>query len=736
MKNNSCRLICIIAVLCVCVGFEPSFGMETYGAYSVMNISFTDETGNPAFALKANQQITAKAVMLKNSNEQVNAMLILAVHSMDNSLKAMAASEQIYLNKDESREIEVKITIPSGCNSENSYFSTYIWDGFNNPQIVYTPEWYETTFEPKPPIKRDEIHIQVNSEKNQEFKAFGTSMNARPFVGFLQEDRKDEIMRLLYNPQGLGFNVLRLWGNIETDPITKEVVLNSGKSSFKSDYIDSGVIKKAMEQSGGKAILQLTPSVMPDYMLEDAATQIELTSAAAIATKGVDIENGEMKNFSNGDWVIFDKFPKTSNQYTYLKISGAAKRGGTIEISDPDSNKVLGSYELDGSGDAYAEKTFKVSMVSANINRLKATFKGGNSESCNLRSFIYGGTRRIKTSEIDNYTKMVASFIKKLKDEYNIKIDVTGIYNEPLFVFGAQQLAKTIKSMRQNLDSMGLDYVKIIATESAEVDEYTLYEWGQIIADKEALAALDGFCFHSYATNSFNYKEDLISLIGNTGKEMWMNEACDTGAEPQNGIKPAELGASVIARLLNDMNYGTTHWIHFIGADQEDPKDNATRIIQTNYGKETDWKLITQKYDYYKQFLNAFEYGAVFRRCYSEEEGAMERPRGKKPNINVAFAQNKDGSYALGIVNSSVNKLYAQGWGKQNDSRFETQEKVTITIDELKNKPKVLFNAYKSGYGGSNMLIGQIPAINGVLTITLSGSDFITLRSAEKETEK
>ena len=31
---------------------------------------------------------------------------------------------------------------------------------------------------------------------------------------------------------------------------------------------------------------------------------------------------------------------------------------------------------------------------------------------------------------------------------------------------------------------------------------------------------------------------------------------------------------------MNDLNYGVTHWLHFIGFENPDPKDDATRILK------------------------------------------------------------------------------------------------------------------------------------------------------------
>jgi hypothetical protein len=77
-----------------------------------------------------------------------------------------------------------------------------------------------------------------------------------------------------------------------------------------------------------------------------------------------------------------------------------------------------------------------------------------------------------------------------------------------------------------------------------------------------------------------------------------MTEASDNGPEEAGNSYRA---ASLAARFLNDMNHRVTHWIHFLGFEVTDPRDNATRIMA--YTPNPLRTTIFQKYFTYQQLV-------------------------------------------------------------------------------------------------------------------------------------
>ena len=116
----------------------------------------------------------------------------------------------------------------------------------------------------------------------------------------------------------------------------------------------------------------------------------------------------------------------------------------------------------------------------------------------------------------------------------------------------------------------------IIAPEHASGgDAYCMQSLESIHRDPEAWRALGGAASHSY---NMGVTEPMAALVGD--KPFWMTEAAANGPEePCDALA----GASLAARVLNDLNHRATHWIHFIAYHLADPADD--QVCATHFFK-------------------------------------------------------------------------------------------------------------------------------------------------------
>ena len=344
-----------------------------------------------------------------------------------------------------------------------------------------------------------------------------------------------------------------------------------------------------------------------------------------------------------------------------------------------------------------------------------------------------GGTPLLD-AEVGNYAAMVAEFIARLKDE-GVTINVTGVQNEPNVneIFAADQMVRIVKELRANLDKRGLQSVQIIASEHASADDLYYKQLDALRADPTAWNAISGVASHSYNMAATDKAAAYVAEPdGRNSKEYWMTEASDNGAEePGNSARAVSLSA----RFLNDMNHRVTRWIHFLGMEESDPKDNATRII--SYQAEPFKTTVYQKYYTYQQLADTFDVGAIFRASQSASEGDMTWTYGLKPRVIAATARNPDGSWGVGIANYTADSFAGvQGW---SDEKWNAEQgghspgqtfPVTIRIDELKNKGALKFDLHRSNGSLKNAVGEPVTMKNGEVTVEVAPLELVTLRSA------
>ena len=335
----------------------------------------------------------------------------------------------------------------------------------------------------------------------------------------------------------------------------------------------------------------------------------------------------------------------------------------------------------------------------------------------------------IPRDKLPAYADIIAEFIEQIQRETGVLINVTGLQNEPndLDRIAPADFDVAVKSLRAALDARGLQKVKVIGPEQANVDGTMADALKSIKADAVAWRDLDGIASHSYnmAANDAT-AQTIAAPDGSNTKSYWMTEASANGAEvPGNALQ----GASLATRFLSDMNHRVTNWIHFIGFETPDPNDNATRIIA--YTVEPLKITKFQKYDYYKSLADTFDVGAKFRQSSSDTEGEMTWTYGPKPRITVAAARNPDETWGIGISNFTAPQFSENPTNDGFENGFKAQTfDVTVQVPELKN---ALFTVHRNGPNENEN--GKVLAMqNGTITIrNVSPLELVTLRSAKIE---
>ncbi len=338
----------------------------------------------------------------------------------------------------------------------------------------------------------------------------------------------------------------------------------------------------------------------------------------------------------------------------------------------------------------------------------------------------------LKESETENYAVLVADFIAQLQRDTGVTLNVTGVQNEPnnLERFSPSQIVRVVKKLRSELDARGLSSVKIVAPEAGSVDGVMYDTVNALKADPVAWNALAGVASHSYNMAS---TPTAANQVAGTGKQYWQTEASDNGPEVPGDTLRA---ASLASRFLNDMNHRTTHWIHFLGFEEADPNDNATRIFA--YTNNPFRVARFEKENYYRLLSQTFDAGAVFRASASNLEGDMTYTFGKKPRITVAAAQNPDGSWGVGVSNFTSPTFS----DSDNESNFDLHNSgyaaktfnVTVRMPELADSPRVSFLVRRSSAPPPTTKAASETATmqNGMVVIpNVKPLELVTLRSVK-----
>jgi len=327
-------------------------------------------------------------------------------------------------------------------------------------------------------------------------------------------------------------------------------------------------------------------------------------------------------------------------------------------------------------------------------------------------------------ASISTYADNLAELILEIKTAFGITINVTGISNEP-GTWTAANVVDCVNGLRASLDARGLTGVKIIAPESSgPTGAVPLVD--VMFNDPTAWTGLFGIASHSYGSVLPNNDLEVRKYT----KQWWITEASDDGNEYAEDENRA---CSILARYLCEMNHGVNEWIFFIGLGQKNDITipAGTTAFLTVYDVKTATVVTFLKYYYFKQALNTFDVGCVFRQCVSSSEGDMflsaTGSTNQNPAINAAAAYNPDGSWGISVVNdtgvtgspaTSTNLFYSA-----------TTYNVTVSVEELANTPSLDFTVYRSRANNHFVNSGTVTLVNGVGAIPIAAKELVSLRS-------
>jgi len=325
------------------------------------------------------------------------------------------------------------------------------------------------------------------------------------------------------------------------------------------------------------------------------------------------------------------------------------------------------------------------------------------------------------------YAKLLASFILQLKTETGVQITATGILNEPNdrpIRFTTQQWPVVVKTLRAELDSRGLQSVAIVAPEAASCDDVAYGMVDAIKSDPVAWAGLNGIATHTYnmgATDTMKQK------IAGSGKNYWQTESSTPGPENLGNFLNAATSAGC---FISDLNHGVTHWIWFIGFEQNDPPDNGTRLLKYDATKPDQAADKFYKYFYIQQLSRAFPPGAVSLACVSSSESTMTWTYGLKPSLIASATKNPDGTTSIALLNYTSDLFGSKSlssWDRSQGGQLAKTITVTLKIDALANVATTTFNVRRSTDTKPNYDAGTITAKKGVVSLTLNPLELVTL---------
>ena len=339
------------------------------------------------------------------------------------------------------------------------------------------------------------------------------------------------------------------------------------------------------------------------------------------------------------------------------------------------------------------------------------------------------GPPHLKPEAFNEHAAVIADFIRDAWAQDRIAIEATGIQNEPNTgddcEFKPQDIVRSVKLLRAALDSRGLQRVKIIAPETASCDGAAYAMVDALKADEAAWNAIAGVATHSYNMGAI---ERLARTIAGTDKEYWQTESSVPGPEEPGDVIRAATEATT---FLSDMNHRVTHWIHFIGFLDSDPRDNGTRMIAYDGAVADDrWIKVFYKYYYLQQLSQTFDVGALFRQSLSTLENDMTWTYGRKPQITAAAARNRDGSWGIGISDYTSNDFPQKSqFERDNCGRPSQSFTVTIKVAELAHAGELRFETHRSGPGLTNSRQESVVMRDGQVTISIHPLELVTLRS-------
>jgi hypothetical protein len=315
-----------------------------------------------------------------------------------------------------------------------------------------------------------------------------------------------------------------------------------------------------------------------------------------------------------------------------------------------------------------------------------------------VRIMISGNTRDpIPDSRVGEWAARVADIAKGLEDN-GIPMYLAGVYSEPN-AYGKltpRGVAIGVKDLREELDSRGLEHVKVIAPECSMVDGGCVNMLQAIINDPDALEALDGFATHAYR---MNVTKSIHDLLHPHGKEHWQTESSS------QGIQTAGF-------CLSDVNMGVTVWTHFFAVFD---RTDEHRFMVIGYDLNTGDYDIYSMFYYYKQLDRTFPAGTRMRLCQSSNSGNpwMYYTNGVVPPHSVAAGAAPDGRMGIAIANRSG----ASDFIVDVKELEATSEPADMEVNRVND--------------GGIQQVQDVTLENGKVRVHVGGNEMVTLRSKE-----
>jgi hypothetical protein len=264
------------------------------------------------------------------------------------------------------------------------------------------------------------------------------------------------------------------------------------------------------------------------------------------------------------------------------------------------------------------------------------------------------------TLSAEDYAKQVANCISALKSDLGLQFEATGIINEPS-QYPSSYIAEAACRLREELDSAGLQNIKITAADWANVDEQSVQALLQIGSDVQANQSIQAWSNHSYNMASTMKMANAAHL-----KERWVTEAgqfVPDSAGPAASVNAMD-APTLAARFLTDLNQGVTRWMYFIGFINQDNHAPENPVHALVVGSPSGSITVFNRYYYLSELLGTFRRGTVVYSCTSSLDGAMEWTYGQKPRLSAACGQGADGRMRIaianttGIVSSAISTFY------------------------------------------------------------------------------
>jgi len=323
------------------------------------------------------------------------------------------------------------------------------------------------------------------------------------------------------------------------------------------------------------------------------------------------------------------------------------------------------------------------------------------------------------------YAELIASFILQVRSQAGVQINATGILNEPNdrpIRFSLAQWPTVVKALRASLDARGLKDVAIVTPEAASCDGTAFDMVNAIKNDSAAWSAMKGIATHTY---NMGATDSMAQKVLGTSKWYWQTESSTPGPEALGDVLNA---ASSAGRIVSDLNHGVTHWIWFIGYEQNDPADNGTRLIRYDVTKAGGDIQKFYKYYYIQQLSQAFAPGTKMLPCVSATEGTMTWTYGIKPSLIAAGSKNADGTWSVALLNYTSTKFSTlSDWDRSQGGKTSQTFNVTLKIDGLAKVSTSTFNVRRSTSTKANVSSGTVKASKGVLSITVNPLELVTL---------